>query len=203
MIADSSMIGLPAERHVKSICTDLRTDIRSGMQPKRALKKAADTHMRQDINYAPVLYVEISINRGKGKMSVYCAGHDPPIHIASKTHKSRRLRRVSNISLPIGVDDLEKGPRLYNGRINCTRAYEPQVAAVKMDDTIALFSDGLTDALDDEHQDMGRERLERLLVDIVRRQRRTRPADIVGSVFARLDPDSITDDTTLLVARIR
>ncbi|MBD3318482.1 SpoIIE family protein phosphatase [Candidatus Woesearchaeota archaeon] len=200
-MADSSRKGLIAQQQVRSIGNDFLKQVREGRHPTDAMRDVARHHVDEDERFTTVLYLDVLLRRNKGVVSVYRAGHELPILISSKTHKSRRLKRPSRSPLPIGVEGINSD-RLPNGEINCTRAYEPMPLKVKQGDVIALYSDGITEAVDGSGEECGRDGLERALSDVVRRRRVRSPEDIIKQSFERLQSYRVRDDSSLLVARI-
>jgi len=69
-------------------------------------------------------------------------------------------------------------------------------------DLFAIYTDGVTEALNQHDEEFGEERL----LDVMRRARDESPSDIVAAVFEdvrRFSGDQQRDDVTLIVARCR
>jgi len=69
-------------------------------------------------------------------------------------------------------------------------------------DLFAIYTDGITEALNDHDEEFGEERL----LDVMRRARDRSPSEIVTTVFdevRRFSGDQQRDDVTLIVARCR
>jgi serine phosphatase RsbU (regulator of sigma subunit) len=69
-------------------------------------------------------------------------------------------------------------------------------------DLFAIYTDGITEALNERDEEFGEERL----LDVMRRARDRSPSDIVAAVFEevrRFSGDQQRDDVTLIVARCR
>jgi len=67
-------------------------------------------------------------------------------------------------------------------------------------DTLAIYTDGITESLDDRGEEFGEERL----IDALRRHLPRRPAEIIPAIFdevRRFSPHEQRDDVTLIVAR--
>jgi sigma-B regulation protein RsbU (phosphoserine phosphatase) len=69
-------------------------------------------------------------------------------------------------------------------------------------DLFAIYTDGVTEALDQRDEEFGEDRL----LDVMRNARHRSPSDIVTAVFdevRRFGGDQQRDDVTLIVARCR
>lgn len=110
------------------------------------------------------------------------AGHLPPI----VARNSGRLEFLEEGGFPLG---LFEEPRYYEGFLT-----------LQDGDVLALYTDGITDAMDAEEDLFGRERL----ADVVLRNRHARAAAISTAVFEevrRFSGGRVADDETLVVLK--
>lgn len=184
LMGDVADKGVPAALFMATSLTLLRVAASSLSTPLRALNRANElictnnsTHMFATVWYGvldPVQHTVVYAN----------AGHSLALHVQAGDGAIRRLRTVG---LPLGVVD---PPGL--GQETCTLA---------PGDLIVLYTDGLTDLLDEDGEEFGQDRLESLLFG-----QRSRPAvEIVRAILdtARRHAGvaALFDDITLMVIK--
>jgi len=211
VVADSSKLYKPAQEMVRGMCKDLFRKIRDEKRtPKQSLQDLAKEYANPDEKFVTLLYVDVLMRGNRGMMSIYRAAHEHvPIYISAKTHKSRRIRRPSSGVLPIGLTDYTHETRLESGELNTMRAYEPKHITIKPGDIVALFTDGLTDAKNKNGDDLEYAGLEKVIKDLVIKNKMHKPDEIIETAFKILDETHnketgyhFRDDSSLMIAKI-
>ncbi len=113
------------------------------------------------------------------------AGHNPPMLVRARTAT---------------VELLEEGGLLLGVM---TLPYTRGRVTLEDDDVLAIFTDGVTEAMGEAEEEYGEERLERLLID----HRALPPEELLGVVRRAIDeftgsPDVLSDDLTAIFLRV-
>lgn len=184
VIGDVSGKGIPAALMMGISRTLLRGSGRTGLAPAECLA-AVNRILAQEIlpgMFVTVFYGVVDTHTGELE---YCAGgHNPPYLITHDGH----VRALDGAGgLPIGVMD--------------DAPYKSTRLQLNPNDTVVLYTDGITEALDADEQEFGEKRLEALLATL-----HTLPAEsVVGKTveavqgFANGAPQA--DDITCLAFR--
>jgi len=116
----------------------------------------------------------------------YCnAGHNAPVLITSRNSKAETLPVLPN--LPMGI---EKG-----------FAFQGQTAELRYNDMIFLYTDGLNEAENPQHEQYGEERMMTLLAGHVASRPRVVVENMQASVAAFANGAPQSDDLTMLCIR--
>ena len=112
------------------------------------------------------------------------AGHNPPMHVRASGE----------------VELLEKGGLLLGVMKNMP--YEQGTARLERGDVLALFTDGVTEAMSPDEEEYGEERLEAGL----KAHRQTSAQAILDAIYTDVrrfthDPPSLSDDLTMIVLK--
>lgn len=126
------------------------------------------------------------IHTGTGHVEYAIAGHEPPLSIKP----GKPLKRLSGTNnLPLGLEPTERYER-----------FEHQIAD---GETIAAYTDGITDACNSEEELFGERRLQELLADSAHET----PEDMLKQVWTAIDLFSgrmpATDDKTCALIKMR
>ncbi len=100
----------------------------------------------------------VCVNLGKSSTKYANAGHIPILHCVAR---DGRVRRLSERSLPFGVVGMEKRPK---GKSYTWRAFN-----YRPGDLLVLLTDGFTEVMDKDGQELGLERLESLILQNCRK----------------------------------
>jgi phosphoserine phosphatase RsbU/P len=124
------------------------------------------------------------LNPADGTLMYVNAGHNPPVRLRTDGSTEELFERTH---LPLGVLDDE--------------VYQPTVTTIAPGETLFLFTDGITEAMDAANQFYGDERLTATLVA----NRALAPSDLVRAVLddvlAHTAGAPQSDDQTMLVVR--
>ncbi|MDM8531447.1 SpoIIE family protein phosphatase [Anaerolineales bacterium HSG25] len=188
LIGDVSVRGLPAATLTTVIRTVLRSEISRGEQPHTVIENAND-FLQHDLNkaeaFATVLIVTIDTHNGK--LSYASAGHMPGLLWRNDTRELEQLRATAP---PIGIQG-------YSG-------HPTQTVELHPNDTLVLFTDGITKTQSPNEELFGLHRLnsviERKANDSPEQLQRYIQTEI--SKFRRNSSLINQDDTTLLIVKM-
>ena len=139
---------------------------------------------RSDL-FVTVFYAVIDTRSGSVN---YCnAGHNPPylLRAGSANPGPGELTPLTRTSLPLGImEDLEE----HMGS-----------AQLEQGDVLVLYTDGVTEAQDEESEFYGEERLCRVIQKNQRRSAQLIGEKVVGSVYDFMGDEAQHDDITLMV----
>jgi len=181
-VADVSGKGVPAALILSGLQATLRAEARRGESPEPVIRKVND-RLCTDLNpgsFASLLYGQLDLD---AKIFRYVnAGH--PAGLVLREDGS--LEHLDEGGLLLGVvpgTDYRMGSRTFAAG-----------------DLMLLYSDGVTDVLNDADEEFGAERLEALLRRVAHLPAATLIESIVTAVEAFVG-GALPDDVTLLVAR--
>lgn len=185
MVADVAGKGVPAALLMANLQACLRV-----MLPMDLSLEEATAHMNRviyentDVDKFITSFVGI-VDVQAHALDYVNAGHNPPMHIRAGGE----------------VERLETGGLLLG--VMTGMPYERGTARLEAGDVVAMFTDGLTEAMSPDEQEYGEERLEALL-----QRHRHEPAQaILDTVYADVrafthDPASLSDDLTMVVLKV-
>lgn len=124
------------------------------------------------------------LNTKENTLKYVNAGHNPPYFYGSDG----------------SVHRLDKGGMIL-GVLRSTVTYEHEIIPLKPGDTVVLFTDGISEAMNTRGEEYGEERLEELLQNIAPETAHTILDSIVRSVQNYADPTKQADDITALVLK--
>ncbi len=182
-LGDVSGKGLPASLLMANLQATLRAQTLTTaatcerlMHANRLLYRSTDPE-----KFATLFYGILDAR--KNKLCFCNAGHENPILFSA----SGKLERLTTGGLVLGImDDFR---------------FQEKMVSLNPGDMLVIFSDGVTEAMNDKEELFGEQRL----IDIVREGRKYRSADlidrIVGSVKQHAGDVPQVDDITLVVVR--
>lgn len=183
-IADVADKGVPAALFMALSRTLMRATAMGGRTPADALRRTNElirSDARSDL-FVTVFYGVL--NPKKGTFAYSNAGHNPPIWLKARTGEAQYLR-VHGIALGVVAD-----ARLTEQSITLDDG-----------DVLALYTDGVTEALNGHEEEFGVERLEQIIRANVDRS----ADDIVGAieqaVAAFVGDELPFDDLTLVILK--
>lgn len=142
VIADVTDKGVPAALFMASCRTTLRAIAFSGREPAATLARANDLLMRDTKTDTFLSAFYALADTASGRVRYASAGHNPPllIHAADGSIQSLDARGIV-----LGVVEIAQ--------------FEQKTIYMKPGDTLVLFTDGVTDAIDSSEHLYGREHL--------------------------------------------
>jgi sigma-B regulation protein RsbU (phosphoserine phosphatase) len=182
MIGDVTGKGIPAALHMAVARTLFRIEARQHSSPAEAMAQLN----RSLIDQVPqgcvtLLYGHLNITDGSLRLAN--AGHNYPVILDDGVHEL-----VLN-GLPLGID--------------ADYSYEEIGAHMKPGDVLVFFTDGVIEAMNEEGELFGFERLREILTDGTSRRPRTVTRQIVRAVRSFTGGTPQSDDITLVVLRRR
>jgi sigma-B regulation protein RsbU (phosphoserine phosphatase) len=184
VIADVSGKGVPASLLMSNIQATLRVQAVASGSPGHCISEANAALHRSTASdkYATLFYGVLNMKE-KTFISTN-AGHNPPMLI----NKEACCRRLETGGIVLGM--LPDMP------------FEDEKIQLEAGDLLLMYSDGITEAMDDKEEEYGEERLRKLLDE----NRHMAPADllekIVADVLAFASDAPQQDDMTLVAVKI-
>jgi sigma-B regulation protein RsbU (phosphoserine phosphatase) len=184
VIADVSGKGVPAALFMALSVTVLRFAMSLGLPPGELMDRAnqaiIDSQGSRMFTTAFVGYLDL----GSGRLQFASAGHNPPLLYRAATGRCEDL-------VAAGV-----AMGLFK-----SAEYAERAITLKRGDVLALYTDGITEAIDAQEQEFGEERLESLV-----KQQADRPAlelaeRIINAAAAFAQSTGALDDETLVVIK--
>jgi len=181
VIGDVADKGIPAALFMTLCRTMIRTAAISGQPPAQALMQANEWIVRdgQAALFATVFYALLDIQTGVLKFTN--AGHNPPIMYGVEGRKTRQL---STEGVLMGyLDDIQ----LAQDQITLNPG-----------DSLVLYTDGVTEAIDPAGRAFGVERLNNLIATSAGLRARDLQNKIISAVQDFTDSQPLFDDITLV-----
>lgn len=182
-IADVVGKGLPAALMMASIRSALRAYAPSAANPFETVAQA-NQHMAHDTPVSDFATLAYGVLSPDGRNFAYCnAGHVPPLLL-----RGERFTELTAGGLAIGIQPNE--------------IYEQDFVALRTGDLIVMVTDGVTEAMDFQDENFGRQRL----LSSIWRHRRLEAQQLAGQIhwdvrrFVGLAEQS--DDMTIVVIAV-
>ncbi|HEY7162365.1 MAG TPA: SpoIIE family protein phosphatase [Acidobacteriota bacterium] len=184
IIADVSGKGMPAALFMASIRSIVRAKATASLSPAESLTQAnalicADAARGM---YVTVFYVEI--NAETQVLTYVNAGHNPPFWYKGSERQIHELA--------------PSGPVV--GLIPTMQCVQQQIK-VNHGDLIMMYTDGFTEAFNEEEQEFGDERLKEILLKNAERSPKDVLAEIQSATSAFVGSAPQSDDRTIVIAK--
>jgi len=190
MIADVSGKGIPGSMVMTMVRSLIRYEARGNNSPADTLRKTNNIITR-DIRkgmFVTAFYVIVDLERRAIKMS--CAGHNPMLYHHARTGA---VKTVKPGGLALGIIS---GPQ-FDGEL------QEVVINVEPGDRIILYTDGVTEAMNDKSEEFGMERFGRTVAAAAGKS----AADFSQAIVAEIDKFTAGaeqhDDITMVNLRLR
>jgi sigma-B regulation protein RsbU (phosphoserine phosphatase) len=185
VIADVSGKGVPAAIFMAVSRTLLRSSAMEGLSPSACLSyvNAALSSDGESSMFVTVFYGILHTDTGEIEFSI--GGHNPPY-----------------LMKPDGVKMVEGNPGLVVGVLS-EATYETGSVRLEPGETIVLYTDGVTEAMDNSEAVFSEEKLELLLGEMQGHPPEDIVRGIVGAVRKHAAGAPQSDDVTVLVLRYR
>jgi sigma-B regulation protein RsbU (phosphoserine phosphatase) len=181
-VADVSGKGVPAALILSNLQATLRAEAKPGYSPVPVVQRI-NQRLCGDLqpgSFASLLFGHLDV--AAGTFRYVNAGHPAGLLL----RRDGAIRRLSAGGVLLGVES--------------SAVYEVGVAPFEPGDLLILYSDGVTDVLNDEEEEFGSDRLERMLPRFAGLPLPGILQEIVGTVEGFVG-GALPDDLTLLVAR--
>ncbi len=184
VIADVADKGVPAALFMALCRTLVRAVTISGRSPADAIQRANELILNDSRTDQFITLFYGVLDPGMATLHFTNAGHNPPLLV--------RGASGSIVSL--------HAPGIALGLFNTIQLVESEVR-LEPDDVLLLYTDGVIDALNDDHQEFGEERLAQALLD-----NRQQPAgELVSTIVAAIQHfvggREAFDDMTIVVMK--
>jgi sigma-B regulation protein RsbU (phosphoserine phosphatase) len=187
-IADVSGKGVPASLIMATCRSVLRTRATGELSPARVLagvNRQIFPDIREDM-FITMTY--LVLDSGSGRLLMSRAGHRPTlIH----RHATGEVEPLSPVGLAVGIDDGDVFERVISDR-ECQ---------LDPGDTMLLYTDGLTEALNAAGEEYGEDRLSRMLQSCAANTADAIVAGICADVRAFAGTEAQSDDITLIAIK--
>jgi sigma-B regulation protein RsbU (phosphoserine phosphatase) len=184
VIADVSDKGMPAALYMALARSIVRSCVLSTASPVEAITQANQLICTDSTYGTFVTLFFAQINPITNEMIYVNAGHNPPFYFCAAPDELIRLTRTG---IALGFDETAK--------------YTQQRIVLQPGDFILFYTDGITEAIDDQEQDFGEERLQAVLFD----QRHSSAARICQvlekSIQSFIGTNAPLDDITIVIVK--
>lgn len=185
VIADVSGKGVPAALFMALSRTLIRVSATWKTDPAAAITEANSLICRDSKTSMFVTLFYLIIDSQKRQITYVNAGHNPPLLLTQENSSDVTLLRAEGIALGIieGID------------------LASVTVPLKAGDLVALYTDGITEAMNSEGEEYGMERFSEILL----KSREKGPAEIIEDIrasvkeFTKTTPQS--DDITLILIK--
>jgi phosphoserine phosphatase RsbU/P len=142
VIADVTDKGMPASLFMAFVRTALRASVRYNGTPAESIAYANQLVCRDSYEglFTTLIYARLQVENGE--VEYVNAGHNPPLYYHART---RTLKQLTRTGLPIGVDE--------------EAVYSFQMEKLEPGDFILFYTDGITEAINENEEEFGLERL--------------------------------------------
>ena len=185
LIADVSGKGIPASL-IMAVCRGvLRSWVRSELSPSAVLKTVNRLIFPDIVEDMFITMAYAILNSRSGEVRMARAGHDPPIHFDSK---SGELRTLEPAGMAVGIDSGDVFDRVL---ADFSLVMSPG-------DCLLLYTDGVNEALDDQGNEFGIERIHEAVLHAAGEGAEAVVDRITGDIRAFIGDRPQHDDITLI-----
>ncbi|MRR33973.1 HAMP domain-containing protein [bacterium] len=184
VIADVSGKGVPAALFMAMSMTLLKATAREGLPPERVLSKVNEELSRDnEVNMFVTLFCGI-LDTSTGELVFANAGHNPPLVMRSAGDVAF-LRTVNGLALGV----MEGAP------------YRRESLRLEAGDTLVLYTDGVTEAMDPADELFGDQRLHRAAEELAGKPLTEISVGLLERVTAFAAGAAQSDDITIMAVR--
>lgn len=188
-IADVAGHGLSASLHMASMQTLLRTLVPAHRTPLEVVQQIHGL-IRHNIRFTTFVTLFLGAYDRRNRTLLYCnAGHNPALLRRDAIGREPGFRWLKPTGPAIGL--LEES------------TYRGETITLRPGDTLVLYTDGVTEAMDGEGRALGRERLAGLIQSGADRSARELLTGIRAGLERHHGDSPLKDDLTLLVCKVR
>jgi len=187
-IADVAGHGVSASLHMAGIQALLRALVPQNASPAEVMRQLHKLFIH-NIRFETFVTFFLGAFDPATRMFTFCnAGHQPPLVL----HKTNGSKESAEMLLPTGaaiglVEEAE---------------FKENAVELQAEDLLVLYTDGVTEAVDLQNRQFGRERL----VDLSRRINNTPAKEVVQKIRQSLEEFSegkpLADDTTIVICKV-
>ncbi len=182
ILGDISGKGLGAALMMSKLQSTIRALYSHFTEPAELIQAVNKIFCRDSLphQFASLVYVEI--NAGEDKLKIVNAGHIPPLIIDGK-----EIHSLAKGGIAIGLSPISK--------------YEAMEVSLEVGSELVVYSDGVTETMNEHHAQFGEERLKRFLSSYAP----LTPSDQVGKILYNLNvfkgDAPIHDDISIMILK--
>jgi serine phosphatase RsbU (regulator of sigma subunit)/anti-sigma regulatory factor (Ser/Thr protein kinase) len=184
LIADVSGKGIPAALFMALSVTVLRFGMSLNLSPGEVTRRANEliiTDQRSRM-FATVFVTYLDLDTGE--MQIASAGHNPAI-LYHADQQTCEYRSASGVALGI-----------FKGA-----AFAEETASLAPGDILVLYTDGITEVLNDDEDEFGEERLEHIIMEYADRTAQQIATQVIREITVFAGDQNLFDDATLVVVK--
>ena len=187
-IADVAGHGVSASLHMASIQALLRTLVPLNKSPAEVMRQVHKLFIH-NIRFETFVTFFIGAFDSSTKTLTFCnAGHNPPLVLHKNNSKKESVEMLQPTGAAIGlVEEAE---------------FAEKIIDLQKEDILVLYTDGVTETVNMQNQEFGRERL----VNLCRQVNNKPVKEVVQEIKQSLDEFSVgkplADDTTIVICKI-
>ena len=196
IVADVSGKGTSAAFYMAELKGLIQSMSRIYQSPKRLLmevNRVLSANLLDNRTFITMIYAVVDL--GARTVTYVRAGHTPLIFVPADGHPPRR----SQVLMP---DGLVVGLHLEGIEEKFAALLEERTLEIAVGDLLVLYTDGITEAMNEESDLFGEERLSRLLEEQAHLSTEELREQILGGVEAFVGGAEQHDDMTLVLLRI-
>lgn len=185
VIADASGKGMPAALMIAQTQAIVRNEVSNGNPISSMLKRTNNqiAHSTSSEKYVTLFYGELNTKTGNFRYAN--AGHNYPILVRSTGE----------------IEHLKTGGPIIGAFPSME--YESSSVTMEPDDLLFLFTDGLSEAMNEQDEEFGEERLAKLLTTYRNKDPHSLVEQILRDVRAHDPTDPPRDDTTIVALKMK
>jgi sigma-B regulation protein RsbU (phosphoserine phosphatase) len=186
-IADVAGHGISASLHMASVQTLLRTLVPANSSPAEVVRRVQHLYSH-NINFTTFVTLCLAAYDATENRLTYCnAGHNPPL-LARRGGRADAVQWLRPTGAAVGLlDETEFGE---------------ETVLLQPDDTVVFYTDGVTEAMNPQAEQYGRQRLATLVGHYRGSPARDVLATIRQDMNSFADGRSPEDDVTIIVSRV-
>lgn len=187
VIADVTDKGMPAALFMASTRSIIRASMTQRTSPSEGITHANQLLCAEsDDNLFVTLFYAL-LNYKTGEMVYVNAGQNPPLFFSSQSKGERSLTPLIHTGMQLGVEmDTE---------------YQQKTIHFEPGDFIVLYTDGVTESIDSNHQDFGMDRLQEVILDHKDQTSEGMITAILDAIESFRSGMAPSDDITLMVGK--
>jgi phosphoserine phosphatase RsbU/P len=184
VVADVSDKGMPAALFMALSRTIMRASLIGADTPADGITQANRLICADSTNAMFVTLFYAQVQADSGELIYVNAGHNPPYLYRVANDQPELLPRTNMV---LGLDD--------------TLQFDQRRVSLEVGDTLVLYTDGLTDALNVRGEEFGVERLQRVCAENRQRPAGQIVAALRDKLLAFVGDAPLADDCTVVVAK--
>lgn len=189
VIGDVTDKGMPAALFMALTRTSIRAYLSYADSPLEGILKTNNQICMDSTDGMFVTLFYAQLEPESGVLTYVNAGQNPPILIRSLADGSAKLTNLTKTGMALGV--------------NCETSYGQKQITMERGDSLLIYTDGLTDAFNQEGKEFGVKRLEEVMID----QKDRSAGEIVSSILFSVQEFSAASDpyddiTVLMIKRL-